>query len=58
MATIWDPITIGNVEVKNRIAYPPMLSNLCSPDGYATRNMADYYAARAGGGAGMVTIEV
>jgi 2,4-dienoyl-CoA reductase-like NADH-dependent reductase (Old Yellow Enzyme family)/thioredoxin reductase len=58
MATIWDPIRIGNVEVKNRIAYPPMLSNLCSPDGYATRNMADYYAARARGGAGMVTIEV
>jgi 2,4-dienoyl-CoA reductase-like NADH-dependent reductase (Old Yellow Enzyme family)/thioredoxin reductase len=58
VATIWDPITIGNVEVKNRIAYPPMLSNLCSPDGYATRNMADYYAARARGGAGMVTIEV
>jgi 2,4-dienoyl-CoA reductase-like NADH-dependent reductase (Old Yellow Enzyme family)/thioredoxin reductase len=58
MATIWDPITIGNVEVKNRIAYPPMLSNLCSPDGYATRNMVDYYAARARGGAGMVTVEV
>jgi len=58
MAGIWDPITIGNVEIKNRIAFPPMLSNLCSPDGYATRNMADYYATRARGGVGMVTIEV
>jgi len=58
MATVWDPITIGNVEIKNRIAYPPMLSNLCSPDGYATRAMADYYAERARGGAGMVTVEV
>jgi 2,4-dienoyl-CoA reductase-like NADH-dependent reductase (Old Yellow Enzyme family)/thioredoxin reductase len=58
MATVWDPITIGNVEIKNRIAFPPMLSNLSSPDGYATRNMADYYAARARGGVGMVTIEV
>jgi 2,4-dienoyl-CoA reductase-like NADH-dependent reductase (Old Yellow Enzyme family) len=58
MATIWDPITIGNVEVKNRIAYPPMLSNLCTPDGYASRNTVDYYSARARGGAGTVTIEV
>ena len=58
MATVWDPITIGNVEIKNRIAYPPMLSNLCSPDGYATRAMANYYAERARGGVGMVTIEV
>jgi 2,4-dienoyl-CoA reductase-like NADH-dependent reductase (Old Yellow Enzyme family) len=58
VATIWDPIAIGNVEIKNRIAFPPMLSNLCSPDGYATRNMADYYAVRARGGVGMVTVEV
>jgi 2,4-dienoyl-CoA reductase-like NADH-dependent reductase (Old Yellow Enzyme family) len=55
---LFEPITIGDVEIKNRIAMAPMntlfsMNNL----GYANEQIMAYYAARAKGGAGLIISE-
>jgi 2,4-dienoyl-CoA reductase-like NADH-dependent reductase (Old Yellow Enzyme family)/thioredoxin reductase len=53
---VFSPFKFGNVEVKNRIELPPMISGLSTPDGYITSEFIEYYRAFARGGAGIVTI--
>ncbi|MBN1627088.1 MAG: FAD-dependent oxidoreductase [Deltaproteobacteria bacterium] len=53
---IFSPFRLGDVEIKNRIQVPPMLSCMATPDGYVTREMIEFYGSFARGGAGMVTI--
>ncbi|NLE11791.1 MAG: FAD-dependent oxidoreductase [Actinobacteria bacterium] len=53
---VFSPFRFGKVEVKNRIATPPMLSCLATADGFITQEMIDFYRAFAKGGAGMVNI--
>lgn len=48
---------IGPMELKNRIVFPAISNCYCSPDGYVTDEMLDYYEARAKGGAGLVILE-
>jgi 2,4-dienoyl-CoA reductase-like NADH-dependent reductase (Old Yellow Enzyme family) len=43
--------------LKNRIAMPPMGTNLASEDGQVTDRLLDYYEARAGVGPGLVIVE-
>ena len=50
---IFEPITIGNVEIKNRIAMAPMNMNFTDPNHYVSRQQMAYYAARAKGGTGL-----
>ncbi len=50
------PFKFGNVTVKNRIATPPMLACMATPDGFVTREMIEFYQSFARGGAGIVTI--
>jgi 2,4-dienoyl-CoA reductase-like NADH-dependent reductase (Old Yellow Enzyme family) len=52
---ILSPIKIGPVELKNRIALAPMNEIMSGMDGEATDQMRAYFAARAKGGAGLVT---
>lgn len=54
---ILQPITIGNLTVRNRINMAPMTTLYAGSDGEVTDQLMQYYAARARGGAGMVTIE-
>lgn len=49
------PIKIGPVELKNRIALAPMNETMSGFNGYATEQMIAYYAARAKGGAGLIS---
>lgn len=49
------PIKIGPVDVKNRIALAPMNETMSGNNGYATQQMIAYFAARAKGGAGLVS---
>ncbi len=49
--------TIGNLEVRNRIMLSPMGSMYADEDGSCGERIADYYAARAKGGAGMLIFE-
>jgi 2,4-dienoyl-CoA reductase-like NADH-dependent reductase (Old Yellow Enzyme family)/NADH dehydrogenase FAD-containing subunit len=48
------PGRIGSMQLRNRIFMSPMGSNLAEPDGFCGERLAQYYAARAKGGAAMV----
>ena len=54
---IWEPIQIGTIKVKNRIAMAPMCTRLANPDGSVSPRLIEYYEARAAGGAGMIIVE-
>ncbi len=53
---LFEPIKIGQITVKNRIESAPILTVMAGPGGYATRELIDFYKARAKGGAGIVTV--
>lgn len=50
------PGRINRLELRNRIFMTPMGSNLAEEDGYCGPRLAAYYAARARGGAALVTM--
>ncbi len=52
---LFSPIQINSLQIKNRIAYPS-LGLLYSTDGKLNDRYYNYFAERAGGGAGMVTV--
>ena len=54
---LFNPISIGRIEVKNRIVMSPMGTNFASPDGKVTQSLINYYAARAEGGVGLIVTE-
>lgn len=54
---MFQPIQIGSVTVPNRFAVPPMGNNYANTDGTLSDRSVAYYAARAKGGFGLVTIE-
>jgi len=56
-SAIFDPVTIGNVEIKNRIAMAPMNMNYTAPNRYVSKQQMAYYAARAKGGTGLIIME-
>jgi 2-enoate reductase len=50
-----EPIKIGKVEIKNRIAMAPMgVLGLTNPDGSLNKRGVDYYIERARGGTGLI----
>lgn len=52
---IFEPIKIGNVEIKNRIAMAPMGTlGLVTADGCYSDRALDYYVERAKGGTGLI----
>lgn len=53
---VFSPFKFGNLEVKNRIQTPPMLSCMATPDGFVTREMIEFYQSFARGGEAIVTI--
>lgn len=55
---LFQPITIGNMEVKNRLVVPPMETGFAGPDGGVSDRLIDYYSARAKGGYGLVIVEI
>jgi 2,4-dienoyl-CoA reductase (NADPH2) len=55
---LFNPIKIGDMELKNRIVMAPMGTGMATPEGYITDQMMDYYAERAKGGAGLITTEI
>jgi 2-enoate reductase len=53
------PISIGKVEIKNRIAMAPMgIIGLTEPDGNPAQRAIDYYIERARGGVGLIITSV
>ena len=51
---LFEPITIGDVEMKNRIAMAPMNMVYSDPEGYNSEQWLAWYAARAKGGFGLI----
>lgn len=54
---LFEPLRIRQMSLKNRLVMPPMTTNLCDEDGFATDRLKDYYQARADGGVGLVIVE-
>lgn len=54
---LFSPLKIKNMVVPNRIFMPPMGSNLANIDGTPSARHIQYYALRAEGGAGLITVE-
>lgn len=52
-----EPIRIGDIVLKNRIAMSPMISNLGTPEGYPSDAHIAYLAERAKGGVGLIITE-
>ena len=55
--TLFSPIKVGNMTVKNRIFMSPMGTALCSRSNQVTDEAIAYYEARAKGGVGLITTE-
>jgi 2,4-dienoyl-CoA reductase-like NADH-dependent reductase (Old Yellow Enzyme family)/thioredoxin reductase len=51
------PIQIANMELRNRMVMPPMISNFGYEDGSVTDTFRAYHEARAKGGVGLIIIE-
>ncbi len=51
---LFEPIKIGDVEIKNRIVEGPQNMVYCDPDGYNSEQWLAFYAARAKGGFGLI----
>ena len=55
---LFSPARIGNVELRNRIVMAPMTVDYANPDETPSEKQIAYYAERAKGGAGLITLEV
>ncbi len=51
---LFEPISIGDMELKNRLAVAPMNVGYASPDGYPNDQYLAHYATRARGGFGLI----
>ena len=52
---LFEPVQIGKVAIKNRIAMAPMgIVGLVNPDGSPTQRAIDYYIERARGNVGLI----
>ena len=54
---LFQPIRIGTITLKNRIAMPPMGTGFIDSAGFPTRQMLDYIEERAKGGVGLIVLE-
>lgn len=57
MPRLSDPITIRNMEVKNRVGFPPMMSGSSDGQGRPTEGNILVYEQKAKGGTGILTYE-
>ena len=51
------PGRIGNMELKNRLIVPAMVTNTCTPDGMPTERFIQYHEEKAKGGWGLIITE-
>ena len=54
--SVFKPLTIRGVTIKNRLQYAPTVVLKCSPEGDVTKEMIDYVAWQAKTGVGYITI--
>ncbi|MCP4603352.1 MAG: FAD-dependent oxidoreductase [Proteobacteria bacterium] len=57
LKALFSPVSLGTLELKNRLVMPPMSINFgVDEDGFVTEQHWEYLAARAAGGTGMITV--
>ncbi len=54
---LWSPLRLGPVTIRNRIVFSAHLTNYATQDGMPSEQHAQYYAARAAGGSGLIITE-
>jgi len=54
---VFEPTSIGQMQLKNRIVMPPMGTNYAEEGGAVGQRTLDYYEARARGGVGLIIVE-
>jgi 2,4-dienoyl-CoA reductase-like NADH-dependent reductase (Old Yellow Enzyme family) len=47
---LFEPLTIRDVELKNRVVMSPMITNFASPEGYPTEEHIMYFIRRSSAG--------
>ena len=57
LSSLFQPIAIGDMRLKNRIVMAPMGTGLTSDDGSVTQQLIEYHAERARGGVGLIVVE-
>ncbi|MBE0479837.1 MAG: FAD-dependent oxidoreductase [Dehalococcoidia bacterium] len=57
LTRLFEPVKIGNLEIKNRIVMPGLNSKLGTEFGAVSERLIDYYEGRARGGVGLIIIE-
>lgn len=50
MSSLYDPLTMGNLQLKNRVFMAPLTRNRARPDGVPAAMAATYYSQRASAG--------
>lgn len=55
--SLFEPGSIGTMTLKNRLIMPPISTNLAGEDGTVSEELLGYYAERAQGGVGLITVE-
>ncbi len=55
--TLFTPLQVGSVELKNRFAVSPMSVRYCEEDGTVSQRLIDYFTERAKGGFGLIFTE-
>lgn len=57
MNHLFEHLTIGQMELSNRIVMSPMVSGFALPDGFISEDLYNYYLRRAHGGVGLIISE-
>ncbi|MHA1466764.1 MAG: NADH:flavin oxidoreductase, partial [Promethearchaeota archaeon] len=55
LVKLFEPLKIGNIEIKNRIVMPAMALNY-TPQGFVTDKFINFYEERAKGGVGVIIV--
>ena len=54
---LWEPFRIGQMELRNRIVMPPLVTQYASEGGYVTERILNYHEARAQGGVALLIVQ-
>lgn len=58
MTSLFDPLKIRNIEIKNRIVLPPLVRfSIVGTDGYVTDDLIKWYEDVVQGGTGLIIVE-
>lgn len=54
---VFEPFTVRNLTIRNRLVVPAMVTNYCNEDGTATERYIAYHETKAKGGFGLIITE-